>query len=1380
MKSKLYFFILLVFIFGFSMTFTITMQSRSRIYPISFTPKSNANEITILTPENKTYSKPMSGYYPATYGYENDLIGTTPKDWLDESVYSSCSISVYNQKDGHRNVVRIYDANTGTGADAVARYDFESPKVTGTVECWVYKESGSAALVIQGSDGSSAGFQMTMDAENNGVFRYAHAPSTYTEFADGKYADQEWFHLRIDFNCDTDTADYYLNGIKEVEDGSFHIPVSQISYLLIRSGHSGHSGVMYFDAVSFSWDGDYNIGESLNEGLLLSYENATNLDWKGYSIDGNSNITILGNTTIAMPDFGLHTVQMFGNDSFGTTFQSAIRHFSISPINIITPENRTYTQPMSGYYPGTHGFENEEDNDVGTEVAFISRYESDHSETYAKIEDNIYGRNKVLKFYDAATSSNYNFYAYHDFPTKIPYGTVEFWVLNTVYSGDPLGIYYHFSNSSGAEYVSVDTFNSLFYLIIDGDNDGLIKIHTGNGERTWSGLYSDNTWHHIRIDFESSLGGYLGLEQYKLNFWFDGIQLLTNEPLKINDSLGVIASHSHGWDDTRHDYLDAVGFSWDPDYNIGDNLDEGLLLSYDNGTALDWQGYSYDGQTNKTILGNTTIPMPSYGQHTIQVFGNDSLGTIYQSPIRYFSISPIDLTTPENKTYTEPMSGYYPATFGFENDLVGYDPYGWAVSEPGLQTVEVISSLDGHNNVLELFDTESGSGAQSIANNSFAPQTSGIIEFWYRTSGFQEGISIRGQGDNDIALYFRSETGNFIFENSSGWYILAACNNDQWYHIKFVFNCISDTYDFYLDGALILSNIEFYSTVSSLNKMVFITRQYGTSSDFYGYVDALGYSWDPNYNVGDNLNEGLLLSFENTTNLDWMGYSLDGHANKTIMGDTTVKLQANGLHSIQVFGNDTSGINLKSEIRYYTLDTSQPVISILDPLADQYFGVNAPTFNFIIQGVHLDEMWYTIDGGITNITISSNQGSLNQITWDTISHGFVSLTFYASDSFGRTGYDTIFIYKDLIGPTTSLEYTAYNLPDQVTGSTQFTLTATDDGSGVSTIEYKINDGSWTTYTGAFSLSGFNLGFYTITYRSVDLVGNIESEQFLNVELVIPPPDLSFLLYIIIIGAVIATVGILYFKVIRPRTAESRGLKKKNRLEQKRLNRKRLEKLALEREQIERERLEQTRRDREATIQMKASPVAIESVDTKREIKLGIKHCPECGNPLKSEDMNFCYNCGKKIKQIKPSIDTSEFLGGIIISLIGGSISILLGFGLPFIYAEIANSMGAVFLILQSAMIIGGIVSIIGAFLVFYKPRLGSSIVAVGSLISGINIITIAGASRILKKLRDTGGKPTKKKRTPKGISGEIFCPYCHSEVKSGQGVCDYCGNRLDT
>jgi len=70
-------------------------------------------------------------------------------------------------------------------------------------------------------------------------------------------------------------------------------------------------------------------------------------------------------------------------------------------------------------------------------------------------------------------------------------------------------------------------------------------------------------------------------------------------------------------------YTDALSYSWDPNYNIGNNLNQGLLLSYTNNTELSWIGYSLDGQANKTISGNKTIPIPSLGLHKIQVFGNN-------------------------------------------------------------------------------------------------------------------------------------------------------------------------------------------------------------------------------------------------------------------------------------------------------------------------------------------------------------------------------------------------------------------------------------------------------------------------------------------------------------------------------------------------------------------------------------------------------------------------------------------------------------------------------------------------------------------------------------------------------------------------------------
>ena len=86
-------------------------------------------------------------------------------------------------------------------------------------------------------------------------------------------------------------------------------------------------------------------------------------------------------------------------------------------------------------------------------------------------------------------------------------------------------------------------------------------------------------------------------------------------------------------------YIDAVGYSWDSEYIIGDNLNEGMLISFNNNTNLEWIGFSLDSQPNRTIYGNKTIKMPDDGLHTIELHGNNSVGTYYSSGIRYLSSS---------------------------------------------------------------------------------------------------------------------------------------------------------------------------------------------------------------------------------------------------------------------------------------------------------------------------------------------------------------------------------------------------------------------------------------------------------------------------------------------------------------------------------------------------------------------------------------------------------------------------------------------------------------------------------------------------------------------------------------------------------------------
>jgi len=92
-------------------------------------------------------------------------------------------------------------------------------------------------------------------------------------------------------------------------------------------------------------------------------------------------------------------------------------------------------------------------------------------------------------------------------------------------------------------------------------------------------------------------------------------------------------------------------------------------------------------------------------------------------------------------------------------------------------------------------------------------------------------------------------------------------------------------------------------------------------------------------------------------------------------------------------------------------DNIAPVITIIFPLLDEVFGLGAPDYNISIDELYLDAIWYTLDGGITNYTITSLSGTLNQTAWDDLSEGSVTIRFYASDVLGRIGYQEVTIVK---------------------------------------------------------------------------------------------------------------------------------------------------------------------------------------------------------------------------------------------------------------------------------------------------------------------------------------------------------------------------------
>ncbi|MFX1297357.1 MAG: hypothetical protein ACFFD2_21190 [Promethearchaeota archaeon] len=320
------------------------------------------------------------------------------------------------------------------------------------------------------------------------------------------------------------------------------------------------------------------------------------------------------------------------NDEQDTTLFNVPRD-SADEINITTPENKTYYAPMSGYYHGTYGFENDEDNTFPSE--WIEGGTTTGKTTIIASKN---GHNKVMLIND---NDGNRITPRQDFITEQSSGTVEFW------------IYFGASNSLQSTGMRIENGTGAILVSIYADGTTNDEWVYNNGtNQVFTGLSAIDEWFHLSIDFSSS-GNYKGLSDRTYNFTIRranrSIYYESQEENYTSNNIGNAATLSiTSWQSTERDtWIDAVGYSWDPNYNIGDNFDEGLLLSFENSTTLDWIGYSLDNQANKTILGNSTIPMPELGYHTIKVFANNSIGTNYESDLRGFTVDFIPI--PSNR-----------------------------------------------------------------------------------------------------------------------------------------------------------------------------------------------------------------------------------------------------------------------------------------------------------------------------------------------------------------------------------------------------------------------------------------------------------------------------------------------------------------------------------------------------------------------------------------------------------------------------------------------------------------------------------------------------------------------------------------------------------
>jgi parallel beta-helix repeat protein len=316
----------------------------------------------------------------------------------------------------------------------------------------------------------------------------------------------------------------------------------------------------------------------------------------------------------------------------------------------------------------------------------------------------------------------------------------------------------------------------------------------------------------------------------------------------------------------------------------------------------------------------------------------------------------------------------------------------------------------------------------------------------------------------------------------------------------------------------------------------------------YNQQDGIGLYFSENNtisgnNASNNIRYGLYLSSSNNTklsgntasnNIDHGIYLLSSNNNKIILNHFTnneINAEDNGINNTWDDGftgnywDDYEGVDANDDgigdTPYIVPGTAgsqdsfpiwtdgddiTPVITIILPLANSIFGLNAPNYNISIEELNLDTIWYTLDGGGTNYTITDLTGTFNQLAWGALSEGNVTIRFYANDTAGNIGSAAVTVKKDIAPVITII----FPLPDSVFGLVAPNYNISIDELNLDTIWYTL-DGGVTNYTitaltGTFNQTAWGAlseGNLTIRFYANDTAGNI---GFIDVEVIIEIPE----------------------------------------------------------------------------------------------------------------------------------------------------------------------------------------------------------------------------------------------------------------------------------
>jgi len=319
---------------------------------------------------------------------------------------------------------------------------------------------------------------------------------------------------------------------------------------------------------------------------------------------------------------------------------------------------------------------------------------------------------------------------------------------------------------------------------------------------------------------------------------------------------------------------------------------------YDYST-ISWMGYSLDGQANATVTGNITLNVDK-GSHSVVVYANDTYGNMGSSDAVHFSslggcvvirVQYLDGNPRSNCEVIkfEPSPDVDLGTTGEDGNTTTYGRL-----SPGEYAVAAYYP--------------------SGSSNQFGPDTSLIVDS-------------NGNGYNIITNHFLEITPpaisvlspqNLTYANTS---VPLTFTVYDYSPISWVGYSLDNQYNTTIAGNITMSVEDGAHGIVVYTNDTF--GNMGSSQTIYFSVDTVS----PTVMVSSPQNTtyasaSVPLTFAVSEPAPWMGYSLDGQANVTITGNTTLAGLSNGSHSIVVYAVDAAGNMGSSAIISFVVDAA--------------------------------------------------------------------------------------------------------------------------------------------------------------------------------------------------------------------------------------------------------------------------------------------------------------------------------------------------------------------------------------------------------------------------------------------------------------------------